>query len=301
MGTFRVPITFLKRRFMRKFLLLILLLLCSTAQVFAFQQLEKALEKAKEMIKKQQELPEESVEIEDTLPGLIGAVSKGDINKIKELIASGVDINEKEKTLGKTALMVTSYLEDDTTAINIVKLLLSSGADVNRRDSIGRTVLLDSMARVEPNPELIKILLEAGADVNVHDGYGDTPFLTAILKKSVNIEILKLFLLAGLDLNTRTQTGVPVLAIAAMQDQTDVLDLFFNNGVNVNTRFAPQGESLLFWVAAYGSVKTADWLINRGADPELKDLKGYKAVYYAKKSKNRTVEEFLKKVKNKKP
>ena len=55
----------------------------------------------------------------------------GHIDKVKELIASGIDINERDGKSGLTPLLFAINSKD----LEIVKLLLDSGADVNQADN----------------------------------------------------------------------------------------------------------------------------------------------------------------------
>ena len=76
---------------------------------------------------------------------------EGDINKVKELLALGIDINIQDEE-GNTALMYASYKEH----IEIVKELIKSGANVNIKDRKGKTAL--DYAREEEYDDIIKLL-----------------------------------------------------------------------------------------------------------------------------------------------
>ena len=65
---------------------------------------------------------------------LITATKKKDLNKVKELIKSGADLNAKD-TFGGTALIIASNIGHT----EIVKLLIESGSDVNIASNDGRT------------------------------------------------------------------------------------------------------------------------------------------------------------------
>ena len=78
----------------------------------------------------------------------------GDTEKVKELLATGVDINAKD-SLGETALMRASNGGHADT----VQTLLQAGADVHAKDEKGYTVMWT--ARGE---NVKKLLLEAGAE-----------------------------------------------------------------------------------------------------------------------------------------
>lgn len=120
---------------------------------------------------------EENVEIKEFLISagakyarpLIKFVQIGDLDKIKECLANGIDVNEKDND-GWTALMFASSNGD----LEIVKLLLTKGANVNIKDNDGRTALM--YASYNGYFEIVKCLINNGADVYAKDN-GDTTVL----------------------------------------------------------------------------------------------------------------------------
>lgn len=74
-----------------------------------------------------------------TLQGqdLIKAAKKGNIEKVKILLAEEVDVNEQDKN-GSTALMSAAL----NGHINIVEILLAAGADMKANDKSGKTALI---------------------------------------------------------------------------------------------------------------------------------------------------------------
>lgn len=79
------------------------------------------------------------------------AISKGDINKVKEIIAYGIDVNDATNR-GMTPLMYAA----DYNQSEIAKLLLEKGADVNKKDNAGRTAL--DHAKSKDFNEIVEIL-----------------------------------------------------------------------------------------------------------------------------------------------
>ena len=68
---------------------------------------------------------------------IIDAVIDNDLPKVKELIASGADMNLQNKC-GETALILATK----EGYFNIVKELVEAGADVNLKDDYGMTALI---------------------------------------------------------------------------------------------------------------------------------------------------------------
>lgn len=126
---------------------------------------------------------------------LLRAVSTGNLEKVKSLLAAGVDVNARDKD-GNTVLM---WAASDGYA-GIVKLFLDQGADVNVRDKDGRTALMyvssylrryicsgfsycndgsDNKAAlreivVEEHKRTARLLFEAGAKLLIKDRWGNT-------------------------------------------------------------------------------------------------------------------------------
>ncbi len=94
----------------------------------------------------------------ETVPELISAVRKHNIELVSDLISKGTDFNEKEMTFKRTGLHEASALGYN----DIVSMLLDKGADVNGLAS-GWTPLME--AAIKGHYETIIILLQNGADV----------------------------------------------------------------------------------------------------------------------------------------
>ena len=152
------------------------------------------------------------------------AAQRGDVEKVKLLLAKGADINYKDKiVLGHTPMTIaaawghtevvkllldhgapvdqqnddgTSTLQcaASTTKSEMVKLLLDRGADVNHRDKSGRTPLFDSTFQRCP-PENARLLLNKGADVNAKDNKGRTAFYYA--QANANQGVMEVLVKAG--------------------------------------------------------------------------------------------------------
>jgi ankyrin repeat protein len=126
--------------------------------------------------------------------------------------------------------------------------LLAHGANVNARDVDGRTALGFSMRMRKP--ETIRLLLARGADPNlacISDG--TTPLMLAIGKE---------------------QFGGPMGDWAFSQDHLAIVVDLLKSGANVDAG-DKSGETALMKAARTGKVEIITALLDRGAQPQLKN------------------------------
>jgi len=125
---------------------------------------------------------------------LLSAIESGNVEKVRELIAQGVDVNAQYK--GKlpiqeaAATLGDRYSWDpnrkrekeegaDKKRLAIVKALIDAGADVNRTDKDGHFALENSV--YYGFSDIAKVLLEAGALPNMRTRYVDqTPLIMSV-------------------------------------------------------------------------------------------------------------------------
>jgi hypothetical protein len=92
----------------------------------------------------------------------------GDLDVIKQHIAAGSDLNEKEPAVGSTPLISAAVFGKT----EIARALIEAGADLNLKNNEGSTPLHSAafLCRLE----IVKLLLENGADRTLLNNYGST-------------------------------------------------------------------------------------------------------------------------------
>jgi len=132
--------------------------------------------------------------IKMTAPPLIIAASMDDVDKIRELIKAGADVNERGAGHWHNTAIMEAAMAGRT---NAVKELLNLGAEVNLRNDRGQTALMLAVAwGMDNNTNVLSILIAHGADVNA-DASGETPLHVALVSGDEHAETVKILRAAG--------------------------------------------------------------------------------------------------------
>ena len=172
------------------------------------------------------------------------AAENGSAAVVERLIDAGAD---PDTTLrgGETALMTAARTGDAAT----VRALLVRGADPDARDRFrGQTALMWAAAR--DNADAVRALAEMGADVHARTATAERP-------AGGN----RLFY-------APPPTGFTALMFAARGGRLDALRVLLEAGADVNDTLS-DGQSALVVAVANANWALADYLLDRGADPNL--------------------------------
>lgn len=143
--------------------------------------------------------------VNDVNEELIDASINGDLEKVKECLKNGADVNVYSNVEWTPLLCATHFNH-----LEIAKLLIENGADVNAKETLQESwtpLIAATINEIEDNEvkkEIIKLLIDNGADINIKDRHGFTPLMYAMYIKD-NVEIVKNLICNGADVNAKNE------------------------------------------------------------------------------------------------
>jgi uncharacterized protein len=102
------------------------------------------------------------------------AVVTGNIEAVKQHIAAGTNLNEKDPFGGSSPLISAAVFDKP----EIARLLIDAGVDINFRNNDGSTAL--HTAAFFCRPQIVEMLLSKGADKTIRNNFGATAYESVI-------------------------------------------------------------------------------------------------------------------------
>ena len=213
----------------------------------------------------------------DGATALHWAVHRDDLALVDLLIGAGADVAPTNR-YGVQPIALAA--ENGNAAI--LEALLDAGADPNASLSGGETALMTA-ARAG-SADAIRLLLVRGADPNARDEFrGQTALMWAAARN--NAAAVHALAELGADVHARTETGgrppsgssmfyaphptgFTALMFAARGGHLDAVRVLVEAGADVNDTLS-DGQSALVAALANANWELADWMLDRGADPNL--------------------------------
>ena len=180
------------------------------------------------------------------------AIYKNDIQKVKQLIVSGANVNRQDK-YGNTPL----YNVQDCRG-NL--LLFTAGTDVR-------------LQMHAANQKITPLLLAAGANVNLQNNCEEIALHVAA--KYSAVETIILLLAHSADVNKSTKSGNTALHLAA-RFNTAAIQALLCAGAEIDKQDC-FGDTPLHYASHYKKTEAVQFLIASGADIEIRNHDGYTA------------------------
>ena len=211
----------------------------------------------------------------DLNSALITAAWANDLERARDLVVQGADVNYEDTTEQSAYLIATSE-----GYVDLLELTLSHGADVAALDSYNGTGLIRAAER--GHSRIVGRLLRAGIDVDHVNRLGWTALHEAIVLGDGNeryVDTVRLLVAGGTDVRLPpTRDGIAPLLHAENRGQTDVartLRAALDAPVMVNA------DAALLSAAARGDADTVALARRAGADLEARDARGRTALLLA--------------------
>ena len=223
-------------------------------------------------------------------PSLADAVVSSPVAVVRDLVARGVDVNEKDEE-GVTPLMRAASAGRG----EVVSVLVASGAEVDAKTNGGVTPLM--MAALGGYADAVAPLL-AKANPNAKDNQGRTALMAAAT--SGNAAVVDALIAAGAEIAAADAAGSTALTyasaegkaavivalqrrgarpgdndmlLAAGQCNTDIVRSYL--GAGMKPTIERGGTTLLHAAAGNNCADTVQLLIERGAQTNVKDGDGW--------------------------
>jgi uncharacterized protein len=201
------------------------------------------------------------------------AAINGNAAMIEKLLNAGENSNAIVSEAGDTVLMLAAK----TGKPDAVTVLLNHGAEVNKTNSNGQTALM--WAASQKNADAVKVLIDHKADVNAKthaappprpmDTIFSAPYpvggMTALLfaARQNDRKSAELLLKAGADINLGAQDGTSPILVAVMNGHYSLANFLLEKGANPNTADT-KGRAALIAVV---DMRNLEWS-TRPAPPE---------------------------------
>ena len=203
-------------------------------------------------------------------PQFLRAIRENNLNKIKDLVQQGLDINQP-KTYGEYPLLETIRPK----SLPIFEYLLEQGAQLNVANKSGETPLMRAVRR--DNIEVFDKLLSNGVDIHQETAMGSALGQAAQVN---NLAIARTLLSKGASPNLQNPKINSPLAEAAQHNNSQMVHLLLAAGADPAPE-QPQKLSPLSAAAQGGHLQLLNQFIALGASPDSKDITGETPLFYA--------------------
>lgn len=151
---------------------------------------------------------------------LYDIVKNGLIEELKQLLETGIDVNQKNK-FGFTALHYAISRKHQDMSL----FLLEQGADPSIQDNDGNTAL--HYAAAYDFYLVAELILKLKPEIiNIQEKHGNGALWTTVMNPKVNYEMASLLLKYGADYNQKNKVNLNPWDVAHQDEDEDLLKMF---------------------------------------------------------------------------
>ena len=137
-----------------------------------------------------------------------------------------------------------------------------------------------------------KKYIKSDADLQETNESGESVLACAI-RSRCDMDLLMLLIDSGADIFDFDDEGVSIFDMAITYNNLDMVNYLIEHNVDINKTNRRSGFTSLMAAACYGRAEIAKILIENGANQDAEDLKGFRAVDFARKMNKKSVLELL--------
>mmetsp|Transcript_20652 Transcript_20652/g.24815 ORF Transcript_20652/g.24815 Transcript_20652/m.24815 type:complete len:527 (+) Transcript_20652:426-2006(+) len=207
--------------------------------------------------------------------GVVSAVRRGDIKKLKAMLKEGVPANymDEDDIFSPRPLLHWAAEEGHS---DCVKVLIDNSASVNELDESSCSPL--HYAAEGGHIDVIKELLKAGCQKNAVNEYKETPLHWAA--KNGHAACLKLLLDEGASRSQRNAYQNTALHWAARDGHVECTKVLVQAGADMDAKNVDSWTPL-HWAAEGGHSKVIDLLCRAGSNVNIQDKDQWMALHWA--------------------
>jgi len=201
------------------------------------------------------------------------AAHRGHLELAAWLIKQGADVNGRETSYQLSPLHMAVWGGH----LEVARLLLKKGADIQAREKDNETALY----YVGNSLPLAKFLVTEGLKINdTKSSAGNTPLAIALQRG--NLEMAEYFLAGGADALYKDREGSTTLHMACWRGKKGLIELLLRKGVPVDAR-DNAGWTPLLLATIMGNQEAVKALLARQADVNIKNQNGLFPLFQAAK------------------
>jgi ankyrin repeat protein len=216
---------------------------------------------------------------------LINALRHKDKESVKLALDNGESPNQRNE-YGIPAITLALDFND----ISIITYFIKYKVNLNIEDNNGLTPLIVSSA-IYNQKDICKLLIKNGADINKKAKNGFTSLMLAAQNNFP--EMVWLLLDNGASIDIDRPQGGTALGFAADKGNLDVVKILLDHGANINFKDSAGGYTPLMIAVFMKRYETVKYLLEKGADRNIKAKDGNTAIDFARQLKDRRLNEIL--------
>ncbi len=133
-----------------------------------------------------------------------------------------------------------------------------------------------------------KLYIKDGADLNEETESGESVLANA-LRNHCDFDIIKLLIDNNADIYDFDNEGVSIFDMAITYNNIEMVQYMIKQGIDVNETKRKSGFTPLMCASCYGRVEIVKILLEKGANKDIKESKGFNATDFARKMNKKSV------------